>query len=188
MVAVAVCATMSARAPTRHSGGPTVGASRVVGVAGDTIGGMDTPNGSPKLTLAGAAKATGISESTLRRKRPELIEAGAKQTKQGWQIPVTALISLGLMPNTTAAPDPVPMVAPDVVEELRAKLADAEQRAAVAEARAEERERLISAQAATLRILEAAPRPAVVVEPVHVAPEPVATAPTEKPKRRRWFS
>lgn len=124
----------------------------------------------PVLGLAEAAKACGVSESTLRRKRPELLAAGATQTSKGWRIPVPALIELGLMDRTTApdAPDSPPqprqeaLTAPatqspsdTLLEALRAKLADAEKRAAVAEAIAQERERIIEAQARTLRMLEA---------------------------------
>lgn len=117
--------------------------------------------------------------STLRRKRPQLKELGAAETAKGWQIPVTALITLGLMDRVTAPPQATPTTstvkgvttppidAPNdapseelealraAQAELREKLADAEKRAAVAEARAEERERVIQTQASALRMLEA---------------------------------
>jgi hypothetical protein len=124
----------------------------------------------PVLGLAQAAKACGVSESTIRRKRPELLAAGATQDSRGWRIPVPALIQLGLMDRTTApdAPDSPPVAAQEAVttpatqtpmepllEALREKLAAAEQRAAVAEAIAEERERIIAVQAQALRMLEA---------------------------------
>jgi hypothetical protein len=130
----------------------------------------------PVLSLAEAAKACGVSESTIRRRRPELLASGAVQGPKGWSIPVTALIALGLMDRTTAgtpespadrppvtavaatmtAPAESPMTA--LVEALKADLAAAEQRAAVAEAVAAERERIIAAQAQALRMLEA-PKP-----------------------------
>jgi hypothetical protein len=143
---------------------------------------VEAPSGTPFLSLAEAAKASGVSVSTIRRKRPELKELGAAETAKGWQIPVTALITLGLMDRVTAplheAPSPAQVKSimtppPDApsdsplqeLEALRkgqadllAKLADAERRAAVAEAVATERERIIQTQATALRMLEAAPQ------------------------------
>lgn len=140
---------------------------------------VETLSGTPVLSLAEAAKACGVSLSTLRRKRPELKELGAAETAKGWQIPVTALITLGLMDRVTAPlheasifptvkgvmtpPVETPVGAPlEELEALRkeqaellAKLADAEKRAAVAEAVAGERERIIQTQASALRMLEA---------------------------------
>lgn len=138
------------------------------------------PHGVPLMGLAEAASACGVSVSTLRRKRPQLKDLGAAETAKGWQIPVTALITLGLMDRVTSpshespttltvkgfttppreAPDDAPS---EVLEALRTahaellgKLADAEKRAAVAEAVASERERIIQAQASALRMLEPA--------------------------------
>lgn len=132
-------------------------------------------NSPPVMGLAEAALACGVSVSTIRRKRPELEKLGAAQTAKGWHIPITALIELGLMRSVTDAPvTPVePAVIPALmgvmkppvdaqrdalvgeVEALRAKLADAERRAAVAEAVAVERDRIIHAQDMALRMLEA---------------------------------
>jgi hypothetical protein len=147
---------------------------------GSQVKGVTTPPaGGPILGLAEAAKACGVSVSTLRRKRPQLKDLGAAETAKGWQIPVTALITLGLMDRVTAplhatpAAPPVkgvttpPIDAPNDApseelealraarDELREKLADAEKRAAVAEAIASERERIIQTQASALRMLEA---------------------------------
>lgn len=57
----------------------------------------------PTFTLAQAAIACNASQSILRRRRSELLRrAGAIQTAKGaWQIPITALFSVGLMENTT---------------------------------------------------------------------------------------
>lgn len=120
----------------------------------------------PVLGLAEAAKACGISVSTLRRRKEALIAAGATVSPKGWLIPIPALVSLGYLGSTTPPPD-IPVTptstppndtphATTLVEldSLRARLAEAEQRAAVAEAIATERERVIQAQAATLRMLE----------------------------------
>ncbi|GAA4655622.1 hypothetical protein GCM10023346_48590 [Arthrobacter gyeryongensis] len=130
----------------------------------------------PVLGLAEAAKACGVSQSTLRRKRPELLELGAAQGPKGWSIPITALIALGLMDRTTVGTPESPAGRPStadvaalmeppakssmeaLVEALKADLAEAEKRAAVAEAVAAERERIIAAQAQALRMLEA-PKP-----------------------------
>lgn len=132
------------------------------------VKGVMTPSaGGPTLGLAEAAKACGLSVSTLRRKRPELAAHGAAQTASGWRIPITALIALGLMdrttdtrhesqhdtpmtPTTTALTDTLTAQ----LDALRTALADAERRAAVAEAVAAERERVIQVQQMSLRMLE----------------------------------
>jgi hypothetical protein len=153
----------------------------------------------PTIGLAEAARACGVSESTIRRRRAELLELGASHGAKGWSIPIPALVQLGLMPPTTGpdtvkAPEPSqdspvePVVAPSTqaeVEALREALTAAELRAAVAEARAEERERIITAQAQALRMLEA---------PVTVQGEQPATAsptsetpPAPRPAKRRWW-
>jgi hypothetical protein len=165
----------------------------------------------PTLSFAAAAKACGVSESTLRRRRPELLAAGAVQTARGWLIPVPALVELGLMDRTTApdpvtAPDSPPaarlrpsMAAPDVepleplLTALRAQLAAAETRAAVAEAVAAERERIITAQAQTLRMLEGGKSVTPHIEHGPVTPvpsEPLGNEPAPVPvqeRRRRWW-
>lgn len=164
------------------------------------------PPGVPTLGLAEAAKACGVSVSTLRRKRPELMALGAAQTGNGWHIPVTALISLGLMGRTSDAPHdsrhdtpmmPAMAAPPDALtdelEALREKLADAEKRAAVAEAVAAERERIIQAQAMSLRMLEAAKAPAQdpPTDTTSDAPAPLPQTSQEAPAssgERRWWN
>lgn len=131
---------------------------------------MTASTKSPVMGLAEAARVCGVSVSTIRRKRLELAEHGAAQTAKGWQIPVTALIAVGLMGRTTPPPETPSADAPDAPSEapvtppvdglreeldvLRSQLADAERRAAVAEAVAAERERIIQAQQMSLRMLE----------------------------------
>lgn len=117
----------------------------------------------PVMGLAEAAKACGVSVSTVRRKRDELREHGAAETASGWQIPVTALIAVGLMTRTTEAPA---AATPDdalkgELDALRLQLAEAQLRAAVAEERAAgaqalvaAHERIIETQAIALRMLE----------------------------------
>lgn len=127
-------------------------------------------NDPPTMGLAEAAKACSISVSTLRRRKETLIAAGATVDSKGWQIPIPALVSLGYLSSTTAGHDTASAVAmppiapspgatplqPDTseVDLLRRQLAEAETRAQVAEAIAAERERIIDAQAMTLRMLE----------------------------------
>lgn len=164
----------------------------------------------PVLGLAQAAKACGVSESTIRRKRPELLAAGAIQDNRGWRIPIPALVELGLMDRLTApdaydspsvsAQEPITTPATQtpmepLLEALRQKLAAAEQRAAVAEAIAEERERIIAVQAQALRMLEApkstvpATGQALMEERASGAPAaqppPVKDRPQEQPNRLR---
>ncbi len=70
------------------------------------------------------------------------------------------------------------------MEALREALRAAEQRAAVAEARAEERERIISAQAQALRILEAPQTEQTPGTDTSTATESRAV---HTPQRRRWW-
>jgi hypothetical protein len=134
------------------------------------------------MGLAEAASACGVSVSTLRRKRGELKELGAAETARGWQIPVTALITLGLMDRVTEPPssDAPSDTLTGELEALRAKLAAAEQRAAVAEAVAAERERVIQTQAMALRMVEASktPAPATPGADASTPPEGPATVPS----------
>lgn len=136
------------------------------------------------MGLAQAARECGISVSTLRRRKEALLAAGATVSEKGWQIPIPALVSIGLLGSTTPPPDtrpnaalqpatvPPPEGPRDTVllelNSLRARLAEAERRAAVAEAIATERERIIQAQAATLRMLEPS-------TPAPIADEPPGT-------------
>lgn len=165
----------------------------------------------PVLGLAEAARVCGVSVSTIRRKRLELAEHGAAQTAKGWQIPVTALIAVGLMGRTTPPPETPPVETPEAPHEallkplsdalreeldtLRSQLADAERRAAVAEAVAAERERIIQVQQMSLRMLEAGNSPAE--DPEKSAdrvsgPAPVAAPAVEQPTvtapRAGWLS
>lgn len=51
----------------------------------------------PVFTMREAAEVAGVSVSTLRRRREDLVAAGAGITEQGWQVPMTALIGAGLI-------------------------------------------------------------------------------------------
>lgn len=140
----------------------------------------------PVLGLAEAARATGLSVSTVRRRKRDLLSHGATITEQGWQIPVPALIALGMLDRSTPPPDSgrsQPDTSQDtpadsaeiarlreLLDQAERRAVQAEQRAAIAEAIAAERDRIIAAKDQTLRILE---------------PGPTAT-PIEPPRRRWW--
>ncbi len=112
----------------------------------------------------------GISVSTMRRHRDELVKLGATVSDQGrWSIPIPALIEAGLMDRRTP-PDALvgimtPTLAPDYLDQITQLerqlqeeiLARKDEHAGrvLAEQVAAERERIIQAQAQTLRILEA---------------------------------
>ena len=51
----------------------------------------------PTVGLAEAARLTGKSISTIRRKKRELCEFGATVSAAGWAIPIPALVHLGLL-------------------------------------------------------------------------------------------
>lgn len=53
------------------------------------------------FTLKEAAEHTGVSVSTMRRRRPDLLRFGATVTEDGiWHIPITTLEAAGLIQNT----------------------------------------------------------------------------------------
>lgn len=112
------------------------------------------------FTMREAAEVAGISVSTLRRRRSELMAAGAVIEASGWQVPITALIAAGLVPGegdypprtqspaiagaeSSAHPAPEQEAAVQQlqgqVRELTEQVAEWRRRAEVAEARAEER-------------------------------------------------
>lgn len=111
------------------------------------------------FTMRQAAEVAGVSVSTLRRRRTELTAAGAVIDASGWQVPITALIAVGLIPGegeqpprteTSPPADSEPAAATEAatVEQLRVQVrqlteqvAEWRRRAEVAEARAEERGR-----------------------------------------------
>lgn len=128
------------------------------------------------FTMREAAQVAGVSVSTLRRRRDDLVAAGAVIDPAGWQVPITALIAAGLLPGegqhhtpTTGTPQTHPGPGPSVassgqgsaaqhqhelrrlqerVQELVEEVGHWRRRAEVAEARAEERGRSLE----TLRI------------------------------------
>jgi hypothetical protein len=159
-------------------------------------------SGGPTLGLGAAARACGVAVTTVRRHRDELIAHGATTDATGWVIPVSALVVVGLMPRTTppdtgsdtpSATGTATPVATGVggseLERLREELAEARidierqrGRAERAEAEARERDRIIDAQAVSLRLLEAGPSAVMMPTPVDVD-QP--TTPTSRPWWRR---
>lgn len=133
---------------------------------------MDTHGAPPSVSQAEAARICGVSTATIRRRRSELIEHGAKpDVDGGWTIPIPALVAVGLLDRTTPpdtattrrmSPDTTrqsatPMTPPDEVAELRNRLRETEHRAALAEAISEERLRALEDARTALRLLEARP-------------------------------
>ena len=162
------------------------------------------------FTMKEAADVAGVSVSTLRRRRPELEEAGATITSTGWQVPMTALIAVGLIhgegfhtasqagPSTRAAqPSEEPENTGRLlqrVRELEAEVQEWRRRAEVAEARAEERRRALDAlqianetERMALRMLTGqsshTPQTPTALEPAHRAPvaEPEASPESATP-------
>lgn len=114
------------------------------------------------FTMKEAASVAGVSVSTLRRRREDLIGAGADISPDGWRVPMTALVACGLIAGEGpqreqqhGRPQVQPQEAPETLaqlEELTAQVRDLERevaewrrRAEVAEARAEERGRALDA-------------------------------------------
>lgn len=160
-----------------------------------------------------AADVAGVSVSTLRRRRAELEKAGATITSAGWQVPMTALIAVGLIhgegfppssPAKLSAASPQPPTGTDETDHLRERVRELEieiqewrRRAEVAEARAEERRRALDAlqvaneaERMALRMLTGQ-KPHTPPEPATPRPEPapesLATSPQPEP-RRGFFS
>ena len=151
-----------------------------------------TPSSASELTIAEAARATGASERTLRRKLHADALPGARMVEGRWLIPATALLAAGYR-LTDPEPTTAPTIAqePDSTErapdgwlleradlEKRAELA--EQRANAAEALATERlVRLERTESNLARALAAIPAPTP-AEPEHVIVESAS-------QRRRWW-
>lgn len=137
--------------------------------------------GGPVLGLAEAARTCKVSIATVRRRKSALLELGASCSSEGWAIPVSALVQVGLLDRVTPPDTPSlrgvePLTSPpgvtgsdSAVEELRRQLQAALHRAELAEALASERAAALEAERTALRMLTGA---------VEAAPSP---------GRRRWF-
>lgn len=128
-------------------------------IEGDSEASNPTP--SSVFSMKEAAAVAGVSVSTLRRRREDLIAGGADVSDQGWRVPMTALIAAGLIkregPNlgkpsklttktsSTEASDPEPAQEQRIqelteqVHQLEKDLAEWRRRAEVAEAVSQER-------------------------------------------------
>lgn len=120
--------------------------------------GVVTYADAPHVSLTEAAAMTGLSVSTLRRRREALRAHGAFQKEDGsWMIPVPALVDLGMLDRVTPD-DPAPQTAaPDEVADLRVEV-ERERGLRIA---AEREVQAITAHLATaqhtIRMIEAAP-------------------------------
>lgn len=121
------------------------------------------------FSVNGAAKLTGFSVPTIRKRLPELKRAGAVMSGESWAIPLSALHTVGLMSKVeSSTPERVSNQVtgqtfyPETrqeIEALRAKLSEAEKRAAVAEAIAEERRQALERADRALMMLETSTKP-----------------------------
>ena len=74
---------------------------------------MASEGASPELLLGlrEAAAACGVSVSTMRRRRHELLAMGATAKDDGWQIPASALVAIGMLDKVNGAGDaPSPVI------------------------------------------------------------------------------
>lgn len=159
------------------------------------------------FSMKKAAEVAGVSVSTLRRRRDDLIAAGADITPEGWKVPMTALVACGLIagegPEAASRPTsvtPRPGEGYEAsgqsrqldeltaqVRELEREVGEWRRRAEVAEARAEERGRALDAlrvanetERMALRMLTAgapAPAPVQPAEESTAAVDPAASPP-----------
>lgn len=109
----------------------------------------------PVLGLGEAARACGVSTSTVRRRKDALVQAGATVSDRRWSIPVAALIQVGLMPRVSP-PDaePGPPVQADELDELRERARAAEADAALLRERLSGAQDLLAERARTMAALE----------------------------------
>lgn len=148
------------------------------------------------FSMKQAAEVAGVSVSTLRRRRDDLVAAGADISPDGWKVPVTALVACGLLPGEglhktekPTSPEPRHQDKQETaaqaqhLEELTAQVRDLERevaewrrRAEVAEARAEERGRALD----TLRVANETERMALRMLTAGTTTAP-ATQPAQEP-------
>lgn len=113
---------------------------------------------SPTFTLSEAVEACTCSRSTLRRKFKAGEIDGATQNNSGqWQIPISALVTAGLMASTSPPEEPTEPAesSPNELDALKAENVELRKRAEIAEAVAEEREKALEDTRLALRALSA---------------------------------
>ena len=148
----------------------------------------------PTFTITDAATSCSVSRKTITRKLPELAGHGAAKDDDGvWNIPVEALLAVGLhpgrsLPATTPAakrpaPSPTPARAPeqDTVTVPRDRWDDLRIRLARAEAEASERAMALADTRLALRALTAGPTPAGPTPAGPPVPEAQAAVPRVTP-------
>ena len=141
----------------------------------------------PDLTVSEAVQATGASRRTLVRRLSERAFPGAYRGPGGaWRIPVADLIGAGF---SLRVPEPVAEAQAEELADLRARLAEAESRAKVAEAVAEERLHALEDARLALRALTSGTAPLAAPEPatVPVVAEPAPPEPGGVVGRLRRF-
>lgn len=107
-------------------------------------------------SINAAAKLTGYSVPTIRKRLPALKKAGATQRDGAWNIPLSALHKVGLMVKVEGGT--VSSKAQEgEVETLRRENSELKTRAAVAEAVAHERGEALADLRNAMRQLEARP-------------------------------
>lgn len=128
----------------------------------ETAANQDISGGTTAVfSMKEAANVAGVSVSTLRRRRQDLIAAGADISADGWKVPMTALVACGLIVGEGPQREQhgrhqmQPQEAPDMsaqledltsqVRDLEREVSELRRRAEVAEARAEERGRALDA-------------------------------------------
>lgn len=129
----------------------------------------------PTVTLAEAARRSHLSQATLRRwLKADKLE-GAERTAEGWAIPVASLVESGAWPATTPADaddQADTPAAPDRTAELSAQVTRLTAELSASERLLEAAERNADDLRTALRMLEAAPLPAV----------------ESTPRRGRWWN
>jgi hypothetical protein len=107
-------------------------------------------------SINAAAKLTGYSIPTIRKRLPALKKAGATQDNGSWNIPRSALHKVGLMVKVDGGK--VSSKSNDnEIETLRQEIAELKTRAAVAEAIARERGEALADVRLAMRQLESKP-------------------------------
>lgn len=127
------------------------------------IGPMSTPATPRPVSMNEAARLTGLSVSTLRRRRAELRDHGATQHPNGsWSIPIHTLVALGLLDNVTtpeddATTEPPPALLAAEVADLRVEVEKERGLRLAAEREVQAITAHLATAQNTIRMIEAAP-------------------------------
>lgn len=155
-----------------------------------TDGPVAGPGLAPSMTLTEAAKATGKHRRTLVRyldagRFPNAFQETGPTGQPQWRVPVVDLIAADLTVDKPAAPVPEPTPAADMqatpADDLRQRLAEAETRAAVAEAKVQGLTMVVATQREALELAEVAMRMLGAGPPVNETPAPAPQEATTSP-------